>query len=231
MTHLDIDKPQIAHDAGVISKADRNSLLKMIAEKPSAIIESALRDAAKRGLFTDPLLVSTQTKSSSGRTFKSVALLALLLILGLAIFWAARHSALLFPEPRSVMETTASDPAKKTFQQTGQAEEVVVARLSENVRNVVKSHVPFVEPTPAAGTRCTAALKQRATEQLAALSTDKASSIMRPVESADRWIKRMTSLKDAGRIVELQDEAIKFRVAYPGVSLPKALRVAACIDP
>jgi hypothetical protein len=235
MTQLDIDKQQDVHEIALISKADRHALLKMIAEKPSVLINSALQNAAQRGLFTDPLLITAPPKSFLSRAFKSLMLVALLAIIGWAIFVGTRQSTTLFQAPRSVMEAAPSDLARTVPQKNDKKEEIVLSRFSESVRNAVKNYVPEPGSDVNSGNttfdgRCTLALKRRAIDKAANLAADKGLTAQRPNESVDNWIKRMTSLKDAGKITELQDEAIKFHRAYPGISLPKTLQAATCID-
>jgi hypothetical protein len=235
MTQLDIDKQQDVHEIVLISKADRHAFLKMIAEKPSALIDSALRNAAQRGFFTDPLLITTPPKSFLSRAFKPVTLVALLAIIGWAIFLGTRQNTALFQAPRSVMEATPNDLAMTVPQKNDKKEEIVLSRFSEGVRNAVRNYVPESGNDVKSGNttfdgRCTLALKRRAIDKAANLSADKGFPAQRPTESVDNWIKRMSSLKDTSKIIELQDEAIKFHRAYPGISLPKTLQAAACID-
>jgi hypothetical protein len=230
MTQLDINPQPGIHKSHAVSKADRFALLKMLDEKPSVLIASALQNAKTRGFSADPLLISTQSPPTLWHARKPLMLAAIVLLLGLAAYVGQRHYQDSLTEPGSVMGVMPGDRAKTDPRERGgKKEEVVVSRLSENVRNVIKSHVPDadVNITPA---YCSALAKQLVAAKIAAKAANRKLGNQRPTEPAPQWVKRMTSLKNQGRTTELEAEALKFLDAYPGDLLPKTLRVAACID-
>jgi hypothetical protein len=241
MEKLDIKTPQGTHRVHVISEADRHALLRMLDEKPSFIIYNALQNAARRGIFTDTLLDRSQPKPKSflRRTFKLIMLVAFsLLVSGLAYLGTQKIVAK-FQTPQSVMPLPTNETTKATSKPNNKKEEVILARLSEGVRNAVRNHVAepggnansTVNSAANSTANCSAFIaKQRAAEKAAAGATNKTLAASRPTESTDNWIKRITVLKNAGKTNELQTEIIKFRQTYPDAILPKALEAAACVD-
>ncbi len=239
MEKLDIKTPKGTHGVHVISEADRHALLRMLDEKPSVIIYNALQNAARRGIFTDTLLDRSQPKPKSflRRTFKLIMLVVFsLLVSGLA-YLGTQKIAAKFQAPQSVMPTPTNETTKLTSTTNNKKEEVILARLSEGVRNAVRNHVAEPGANTSSTTNCSAFIaKQRAAEKAAAGATgttgatNKTLPTSRQTESTDSWIKRITVLKNAGKTSELQTEIIKFRQAYPDAILPKALEAAACVD-
>jgi hypothetical protein len=230
MTQLDIDAQEHRRDTGIISKADRYALLKMLDEKPRVIIDSALRDAARRGMFTDKMLDHAPYQSSSAsssflrRLLKSIMLTGLLLILGVLAYVGLREYTTLFQESRSLMGITPDDVAKAAAKAGDEKDQIVYARLSEPIRNALKNYVPETNRNANADKNCTTVDKQAAADS----SSAKTPSTQRPTEPADRWIERMTVMNKAGKTNELQTELKKFRQAYPGVALPRDLQAFAC---
>jgi hypothetical protein len=222
MTKLDINAPEEQRETGTISKADRYALLKMLDEKPSAVIDGALRSAASRGIFTDKLVSYGQSdsKSFSGSILKPVLIAGVLLSLGAIAYFGTRGNFAIFQEPRSVIGLTPDDLAKIAAKEGGEKYEVVLPRLSENVRNVVKNYVSATGTNTNPEANCAAIAKQNI--------SGKAAPAQRPTESADAWIKRMNALKTAGKIYETQVELSKFRQVYPFVALPAALQALVC---
>jgi hypothetical protein len=222
MTKLEINAPEEHHEPGTISKADRYALLKMLDEKPSAVIDGALRSAASRGIFTDKLVNYGQadSKSFSGSILKPVLIAGVLLSAGALAYMGTRGDFKLFQESRSVIGLTPDDLAKVAAKEGGEKYEVVLPRLSENVRNVVKNYVPASGGSAKSDANCAAIAKQNV--------SDKATIAQRPTESADVWIKRINVLKNAGKTYEAQIELSKFRRMYPAIALPVALEALAC---
>jgi hypothetical protein len=230
MTKLEINAPEEHREAGTISKADRYALLKMLDEKPSAVIEGALRSAASRGIFTDKLVNYGQadTKSFSRSVLKPALIAGVLLIVGALAYMGTRGDFTLFQEPRSVIGLTPDDlakvAAKEAVEKGGEKYEVVLPRLSENVRNVVKNYVPASGNSAKADANCASLTKQNVAESAA----ERAAFAQRPTESVDNWIKRMTALKNAGKTIEVQAELNRFRRTYPATTLPADLQKLAC---
>jgi hypothetical protein len=226
MSKLDINAPEVQHEAGTISKADRYALLKMLDEKPSAVIDGALRSAASRGIFTDKLVSYGQadSKSFSRSVLKPALVAGVLLSVGVLAYMGTRGDFALFQEPRSVIGLTPDDLAKIAAKESGEKYEVVLPRLSENVRNVVKNYVPANGSSTELDANCAAITKQSVTDSVA----KNAGMAQRPKESADAWIKRMNALKSAGKTYEVQVELGAFRRMYPAVALPAALEALAC---
>jgi hypothetical protein len=226
MTNSDTDTEEPRGEIGIISKADRYALLKMLDEKPRVIIQSALRDAARRGLFTDKMLDAAPEPSGTGRVLKSTMLLCLLLAAGALVYVGSRERMTMFTalnEPKNLMGITPDDMATAATKVGDEKYEIIYSRLSEPVRNVFKNHLPEPDNESQSNTRpninCPPDAKQRD-------FTAKASS--RNTEPANKWIERMTAINKAGKAIELQTELKKFRLAYPSIVLPPALQALVC---
>jgi hypothetical protein len=226
MTNSDIDTEQPRGEIGIISKADRYALLKMLDEKPRVVIQSALRDAARRGLFTDKMLDSVPTPSGTGRVLKSTMLLCLLLAASALVYVGSRERMTMFTasfmapkEPQSLMGITPDVMAEATTKVGDEKYEIIYSRLSEPVRNVFKNHLPEPDIEARGNINCPPDAKQRD-------FTAKASQ--RNTEPANKWIERMTAINKTGKTIELQTELKKFRLAYPSIVLPPALQALAC---
>lgn len=230
MTQLDIDTQEHRGETGIISKADRYALLKMLDEKPRVIIEIALRDAARRGMFTDQMLDQARSQSSSaspsflGRLFKSIMLAGLLLTLGALAYVGLREHSTLFQESRNLMGITPADVAKAAAKAGDEKDQIVYARLSEPIRNALKNYVPEPAGNTGADKNCASVEKQIDADS----RTAKTPSPQRPTEPANKWVERMTAMNKAGKTNELQAELKKFRQAYPSIVLPTALQALAC---
>ncbi len=234
MTQLDIDAEEHRRETGIISKTDRYALLKMLDEKPRVVINNALRDAARRGMFTDPMLDHARFKSSpvSSSAFlsfvrsllKLIILAALLLTLGVLAYIGLRDHTALFQESRSLMGITPADVAKAAAKQGDEKDQIVYARLSEPIRNALKNYVPESDGNTSANKNCATVEKQADPKS----SIDKTASAKRPPEPANKWVERMTAMNKAGKTNELQTELKKFREAFPGVVLPRDLQALAC---
>jgi hypothetical protein len=226
MTQLDIDAQEHRPETGIISKADRYALLKMLDEKPRVIIDSALRDAARRGMFTDKMLDHTRSQSSSflRRLLKSIVLAALLLILGALAYVGLREYTTLFQESRNLMGITPDDVAKAAAKASDEKDQIVYARLSEPIRNALKNYVPESVGNTSADKNCAMVDKQVAADN----RTAKTPSMQRPTEPANKWVERMTAMNKAGKTNELLNELRKFRQSYPSVVLPAALQGLDC---
>jgi hypothetical protein len=226
MTKLEINAPEEHREAGTISKADRYALLKMLDEKPSVVIDGALRSAVSRGIFTDKLVNYGQadSQSFSGSVLKPALIAGVLLSVGALAYMGTRGDFKLFQESRSVIGLTPDDLAKVAArvaeEKGGEKYEVVLPRLSENVRNVVKNYVPANGSNAKSDANCAAIAKQSV--------VDKTEVAQRPTESADAWIRRMNALKNAGKTYEVQIELSRFRRTYPAVALPADLQKLAC---
>jgi hypothetical protein len=222
MTNSNIDTEETRGEMGIISKADRYALLKMLEEKPRAIIQSALRDAARRGLFTDKMLDTAPTPSGAGRVLKSTMLLGLLLLAGVVAYIGSREHMTMFTtpkEPQNLMGITPNDIATAATKIGDEKYEIIYSRLSEPVRNVFKNHLPEPDIESRGNINCPPDAKRRD-------FTAKASQ--RNTESASKWIERMTAINKTGKTNELQTELKKFRQAYPSIVLPPALQALVC---
>jgi hypothetical protein len=216
MTQLDIESAAPQRDIDVISRADRDVLVRMLDEKPAAVIANALR----RSTFADPLLGNTPGPSAPRRSFRLPILLVLLGCVGAAAYVVPHETITRFiQEPRSVMGMTQSDVAKTAASVRGEKYEVVVPRLSENMRNAVKNYVPEADGArPKVG--C-AALDARLAERTFSPQKN---------ESADVWIKRLDALRKAGTTSTLPLELRKFAQAHPTVTVPAKLQNFACAE-
>jgi hypothetical protein len=226
MTNLATNAEQSQDEIGIISKADRYALLKMLEDKPRVIIQNALQDAARRGLFTDKMLDRVPTKSGTGRVLKSTMFVCLLLLAGAFVYVGSRDRTTFLTaskEPKSLMGITPDDMATAATKVGDEKYEIIYSRLSEPVRNVFKNHLPEPDGESQSKTRgninCPPDAKQRD-------FTAKASQ--RNAEPANKWIERMTMINKTGKTNELQTELKKFRQAYPSIVLPPALQALAC---
>jgi hypothetical protein len=226
MTNLATNAEQSQDEIGIISKADRYALLKMLEDKPRVIIQNALQDAARRGLFTDKMLDRVPTKSGTGRVLKSTMFVCLLLLAGAFVYVGSRDRTTFLTaskEPKSLMGITPDDMATAATKVGDEKYEIIYSRLSEPVRNVFKNHLPEPDGESQSKTRgninCPPDAKQRD-------FTAKASQ--RNAEPANKWIERMTVINKTGKTNELQTELKKFRQAYPSIVLPPALQALAC---
>jgi hypothetical protein len=222
MTNRDTDTEESRGEMGIISKADRYALLKMLEEKPRAVIQSALRDAARRGLFTDKMLDAAPAPSGAGRVLKLTMLMALLLLAGALVYAGSREHMTIFTaskEPKSLMGITPDDIATAATKIGDEKYEIIYSRLSEPVRNVFKNHLPEPDIEARGNINCPPDAKLRD-------FTARASQ--RNAEPANKWIERMTAINKAGKTSELQTELKKFRQAYPSIVLPPALQALVC---
>jgi hypothetical protein len=216
MTQLEFDSTEPRRETAVISKADRDDLLRMLEAKPAALIDLALR----RSTFSDGLLGRAPRAAAPRRGARLPLLLGLLLCTG-AVAYLVPHDdiARFIEEPRSVMGMTQSDVAKTAANARGEKYEVVLPRLSENVRNAVKNYVPEAD---GARLRVTCA-------SLDAQLAPRSFSSQR-AESAEAWIKRLDGLRKAGNIGTLPLELRKFAKAYPAQTVPANLQKFACVE-
>jgi hypothetical protein len=226
MTNRETDTEESRGEMGIISKADRYALLKMLEEKPRAVIQSALRDAARRGLFTDKMLDAAPAPSGAGRVLKLTMLMALLLLAGALAYVGSREHITMYmtmfmvpKEQKSLMGITPDDMATAATKIGDEKYEIIYSRLSEPVRNVFKNHLPEPDIEARGNINCPPDTKQRD-------FTAKASQ--RNAEPANKWIERMTAINKAGKTNELQTELKKFRQAYPSIVLPPALQALVC---
>jgi hypothetical protein len=141
MTNIAITAEQAHDEAGIISKADRYALLKMLEDKPRLVIQNALQEAARRGLFTDKMLDRAPTKSGAGRVVKFMMILGLLVMVGGLIYVVPREritKLIETKEAKSLMGITPDDMAKAATKVGDEKYEIIYSRLSEPVRNVFK---------------------------------------------------------------------------------------------
>jgi hypothetical protein len=216
MTQLDLNTPAPQRDIDVLSRADRDALLRMLDEKPAAVIANALR----RSTFTDRLLDNAPGPSLPQRSFRVPILLLVLGCVGVTAYVVPHETITRFiQEPRSVMGMTQSEVAKTAASVRGEKYEVVVPRLSENMRNAVKNYVPEADGA-------------RPIASCAALDAQLAERSFSPqrTESADAWIKRLDGLRKTGTTSTLPLELRKFSQAYPTVTVPAKLRKFACAE-
>ncbi len=258
MTQLDIDTLEPRREIDVISKADRYALLRMLETKPRALIAGALRDAARRGFSTDPMLdrVSSQrNKRSASSTMTTIILLTVIIAagaLGASAFVGWRERIPFFQgslgtqgtqDSVSVMGFKPGDVTKPVSKEEEERNDIAYSRLSEPVRNAFKNHLPETTSTTTtitvAANNTTNTNKNNAKpdvncaslappESNAAKPTS-AQNPLRPAEPAAKWIDRMTVLKNAGKPNELKLELKKFRQAYPSIALPPPLQALACL--
>jgi hypothetical protein len=226
MTNLATDTEQSHDGVGIISKADRYALLKMLEDKPRTVIQNALQDAARRGLFTDKMLDHVSTKSGTGRALKSTIFFCLLLLAGAVVYVGSRDRITAFTAPKeqqSLMGITPDDMEKAATKVGDEKYEIIYSRLSEPVRNVFKNHLPEPDrdsPSKARGNiNCPPDTKQREFS---------AKGGQRNAELASKWIERMIAINKSGKTNELQTELKKFREAYPSIVLPPDLQALAC---
>jgi hypothetical protein len=224
MTNIAITAEQAHDEASIISKADRYALLKMLEDKPRLVIQNALQEAARRGLFTDKMLDHAPTKNGAGRVVKFMMILGLLVMVGGLIYVVPREritTLIETKEAKSLMGITPDDMAKAATKVGDEKYEIIYSRLSEPVRNVFKNNLPAPDIDARANVNCPPNLKQRS----AAVNNNPA---QRNAEPASKWIERMTAMKSAGKTNDVQIELTKFRQAYPGIVLPPALQALAC---
>jgi hypothetical protein len=226
MTHSDTDTEKPRGEIGIISKADRYALLKMLEDKPRTVIQNALQDAARRGLFTDKMLDRVPAKSGTGRVLKSTMFFCLLLLAGALVYVGSRErmamsmaSLMVSKEPQSLMGITPDDMATAATKVGDEKYEIIYSRLSEPVRNVFKNHLPEPDSEASRSVNCPPDAKQR---------DFTAKTSQRNTEPANKWIERMTVMNKAGKTIELQTELKKFRLTYPSIVLPPALQALAC---
>lgn len=226
MTNLATDTEQSHDEVGIISKADRYALLKMLDEKPRVVIRNALQDAARRGLFTDKMLDRVSTKSGTGRVLKSTMFVCLLLLAGALVYVGSRERTTFlttFKEPKSLMGITPDDMATAATKIGDEKYEIIYSRLSEPVRNVFKNHLPEPDRESQSKARgninCPPDTKQR---------DFSAKGSQRNAEPASKWIERMIAINKSGKTNELQTELKKFREAYPSIVLPPDLQALIC---
>ena len=222
MTNLATDTEHSHDEIGIISKADRYSLLKMLDEKPRVVIQNALQDAARRGLFTDKMLDRVPTKSGTGRVLKSTMFVGLLLLAGALVYVGSRERTTFlttFKQSKSLMGITPDDMATAATKIGDEKYEIIYSRLSEPVRNVFKNHLPEPDIKARGKINCPSEAKQR---------DFTANASQRNAEPANKWIERMTAINKTGKTNELQTELKKFRQAYPSIVLPPALQALIC---
>jgi hypothetical protein len=226
MTNLATNAEQSHDGIGIISKADRYALLKMLEDKPRVVIQNALQDAARRGLFTDKMLDRVPTKNGTGRVLKSTMFVCLLLLAGALVYVGSRERTTFlttFQEPKSLMGITSDDMATAATKIGDEKYEIIYSRLSEPVRNVFKNHLP--EPDRESQSKalghinCPPDTKQR---------DFSAKASQRNAEPANKWIERMTAMSKTDKSNELQAELKKFRQTYPSIVLPPALQALIC---
>lgn len=216
MTQLEFDTPAPRSETDVISRADRDDLLRMLEAKPAALIDLALR----RSTFSDSMLSHAPGVDAPRRGWRMPLLFALLLCVGAAAYLVPHEDISRYiQEPRSVMGLTQSDVAKNAASARGEKYEVIVPRLSENMRNAVKNYVPDAD---GARPRANCA-------SLDAQLSERSFSPQR-TESAEAWIKRMDALRKAGTTGTLPLELRKFAQAYPAQTIPAKLRKYACVE-
>lgn len=222
MTNLATNAEQSQDEIGIISKADRYALLKMLEDKPRGVIQNALQDAARRGLFTDKMLDRVPTKSGTGRVLKSTMFVCLLLLAGALVYVGSRERTTFlttFKESKSLMGITPNDMATAATKIGDEKYEIIYSRLSEPVRNVFKNHLPEPDIKARGKINCPPEAKQR---------DFTANASQRNAEPANKWIERMTAINKTGKTNELQTELKKFRQTYPSIVLPPALQALAC---
>ncbi len=226
MTNLDIESPQQRGEIDIISKADRYALLKMLDEKPRAIISAALRDAARRGIFVDRMLDVAPPRSTSfaRRAFKSTVLTGSLLALVWLAYIGSREYLASPQKTQSVMGIKLDDATKTVSKEEADKNDIAYARLSEPARNAFKNYVPESDGNTIVSKNCAFLEKQSDPKSI----VDKTTPAMRPTEPANKWVERMTTMNKAGKVGELQTELKKFRQAYPGIALPRELQALAC---
>lgn len=224
MTNIAITAEKAHENAGIISIADRYALLKMLEDKPRLVIQNALQNAARRGLFTDQMLDRAPTKNGVGRVIKFFGILCLLALVGAVVYVVPRERIMTFVAPKeakSLMGITPDDMAQAATKVGDEKYEIIYSRLSEPVRNVFKNNLPAPDIDARPNVNCPPGIKQRDT----AANTSKA---QRNAEPASKWIERMTAMNSTGKTIELQTELKKFRLAYPGIVLPPALQSLVC---
>ena len=226
MTNLATNAEQSQDEIGIISKADRYALLKMLEDKPRVVIQNALQDAARRGLFTDKMLDRVPAKSGTGRVLKSTMFVCLLLLAGSLVYVGSRDRITAFTTPKeqqSLMGITPDDMATAATKIGDEKYEIIYSRLSEPVRNVFKNHLPEPDGDSQSKTRrninCPPDTKQR---------DFSAQGSQRNAEPASKWIERMIAINKSGKTNELQTELKKFRQTYPSIVLPPALQALIC---
>ena len=230
MNNLSHEVEQARDAAGIISQADRYALLKMLDDKPRTIIQNALQDAARRGLFTDKMLDRVPAKSGTGRVLKSAILFCMLLLAGTLVYVGSRERMTMFTsskEAQSLMGITPEDMATAATKVGDEKYEIIYSRLSEPVRNVFKNHLPEPDRELSSEARgninCPPGAKARDFSASA-----QQSAAQRGTEPANKWIERMTTMNKSGKTNELQTELKKFRLTYPSIVLPPALQALAC---
>jgi hypothetical protein len=229
MTNLDIESQQQRGEIDIISKADRYALLKMLDEKPRAIIGAALRDAARRGIFVDPMLDVAPPRSTSlaRRAFKSTVLTGSLLALVWLGYVGSREYLTVPQKTQSVMGIKPDDVAKAVSKEEEDKNDIAYARLSEPARNAFKNYVPDTISNTKSEINCASNTKQTAANDIAGKAV-LTKNPQRPAEPANKWIDRMIALKNAGKTNELLNEFRKFRQTYPDAALPTALQALTC---
>jgi hypothetical protein len=228
MTNLDIESQQQRGEIDIISKADRYALLKMLDEKPRAIIGAALRDAARRGIFVDRMLeVAPRSKSLAHRAFKSTVITGSLLALVWLAYVGSREYLTAPPKTQSVMGIKPGDLAKAVSKEEEDKNDIAYARLSEPARNAFKNYVPETVSNTKSEINCASNTKQGAANDIAGKAA-LTKNPQRTAEPANKWIDRMVTLKNAGKTNELQNEFRKFRQTYPDAALPMALQALTC---
>lgn len=216
MTQLEFDTPAPRSEPDVISRSDRDELLRMLEAKPAALIDLALR----RSTFTDSMLSHAPGAEAPRRGWRMPLLFVLLLCVGAAAYLVPHEDITRYiQEPRSVMGLTQSEVAKNAANARGEKYEVVVPRMSENMRNAVKNYVPEAD----------SARPRVSCSSLDAQLAERALSPQR-TESADAWIKRMEGLRKAGTTSALPLELRRFAQAYPAQTVPARLQKFACAD-
>jgi hypothetical protein len=224
MSNIAITAEQAHDETGLISKADRYALLKMLEDKPRLVIQNALQNAARRGLFTDKMLDRAPAKSGAGRVVKFTMILGLLVLVGGLVYVVPREritTLIETKEAKSLMGITPDDMAKAATKVGDEKYEIIYSRLSEPVRNVFKNNLPAPDIDARANVNCPPGIKQRDV-------TPNTNTAQRNTEPASKWIERMTVMNSAGKTNELQTELKKFRQAYPGIVLPPALQALVC---
>jgi hypothetical protein len=219
MSNIDPSTQKSRNVVATISKADRDALLRMLAEKPSVIIDNALRESQRRGIFTGYARARVRKPRSSYDVLRSTILVVMLAALGALAYERTADRFAVFTKPHSVTGITPDDIARAAAKKLDEKDEVVVARLSQPVRNALKSYLP--DATNGNGNRsdCILVVKKEG---------EKTAITKHPGEWTNQWAERMIALHKAGRTNELRAELQNFRRLYPSVALPAALQTMVC---